>query len=66
VTAGPSAFGPAKKKARLVKAFFTGAPIWCTWQVTPRCGSFCLFCEHRADGAPLELFLGGLFGLVRG
>lgn len=55
MTPGPSAFGPAKKKARLVKAFFTGAPIWCTWQVTPRCGSFCLFCEHRADGASLEL-----------
>lgn len=55
MTAAPSTFSSTKKKARLVKAFFTGAPIWCTWQVTPRCASYCLFCEHRADGASLEL-----------
>ena len=49
------ALGPARKKARLVKAWVVGRPIWCTWQLTPRCGSLCVFCEHRSEGAGIEL-----------
>ena len=39
------------RKLRLVGAYVKGLPIWCSWQVTPRCASFCVFCEHRAEGA---------------
>ena len=39
------------RKLRLVGAYVKGLPIWCSWQVTPRCASFCMFCEHRAEGA---------------
>jgi MoaA/NifB/PqqE/SkfB family radical SAM enzyme len=42
--------GTAAKKARLVRGFFGRQPIHCTWQLSPRCESFCHFCEHRADG----------------
>jgi MoaA/NifB/PqqE/SkfB family radical SAM enzyme len=59
VSAPPAALAPALKKARLLSAFFKGQPISCTWQVTPRCGSLCLFCEHRAEGATGELDLAG-------
>jgi MoaA/NifB/PqqE/SkfB family radical SAM enzyme len=59
VSASPATLGPAHKKARLVSAFFKGQPISCTWQVTPRCGSLCVFCEHRAEGATGELDLAG-------
>ena len=41
------------KKARLVAAYVKGRPIWCSWQVTPRCESACAFCDHRTEaGAP--------------
>ncbi len=41
------------KKARLVAAYLKGRPIWCSWQVTPRCDGPCAFCDHRSDsGAP--------------
>jgi MoaA/NifB/PqqE/SkfB family radical SAM enzyme len=41
------------KKARLVAAYLKGRPIWCSWQVTPRCEGACAFCDHRSDsGAP--------------
>jgi MoaA/NifB/PqqE/SkfB family radical SAM enzyme len=41
------------KKARLVAAYLKGRPIWCSWQVVPRCESACAFCDHRAEsGAP--------------
>jgi MoaA/NifB/PqqE/SkfB family radical SAM enzyme len=59
VTPSARVAAPALKKARLVGAYFKGQPIWCTWQVTPRCGSFCVFCEHRAEGASGELDLDG-------
>src|SRR5262249_22401749 len=42
-----------------------GQPVWCTWQVTPRCASFCAFCEHRAEGAMGELDLPGCLRVVR-
>jgi MoaA/NifB/PqqE/SkfB family radical SAM enzyme len=37
------------KKARLVAAYLKGRPIWCSWQVTPRCEGACAFCDHRAE-----------------
>ena len=42
------------KKARLARAFFGGEPVHCTWQLSPRCESFCHFCEHRAESAGEE------------
>ena len=46
------------RKLRLVGAYVKGLPIWCSWQVTRRCASFCVFCEHRAEGAFEEADLG--------
>jgi MoaA/NifB/PqqE/SkfB family radical SAM enzyme len=48
--ARPKALSAGKKKIRLVRAYLKGRPIWCTWQVVPRCGLQCVFCEHRAEG----------------
>jgi MoaA/NifB/PqqE/SkfB family radical SAM enzyme len=45
----------AVRKARLVRSFLEGAPVHCTWQLTPRCESFCHLCEHRAESAQEEL-----------
>lgn len=45
------------RKLRLLAAYVKGLPIWCSWQVTPRCASFCGFCEHRMEGAFEELDL---------
>jgi MoaA/NifB/PqqE/SkfB family radical SAM enzyme len=55
VTAGGRALSSASKKARLVRAFLGGDPVHCTWQLSPRCESFCHFCEHRAEAAGDEL-----------
>ena len=49
------ALSAAKKKVRLVRAYLKGMPIWCTWQVVPRCGLHCAFCEHRAEGTAEEM-----------
>jgi MoaA/NifB/PqqE/SkfB family radical SAM enzyme len=49
----------AAKKARLVKAFLGGEPVHCTWQLSPRCESFCHFCEHRGESAGEELDTAG-------
>lgn len=54
MTAGNGAAGSAGKKLRLVQAFLRGAPVYCTWQVTRRCESSCLFCEHRDAAAETE------------
>jgi MoaA/NifB/PqqE/SkfB family radical SAM enzyme len=48
----------ASKKARLVRAFLGGEPIHCTWQLSPRCESFCHFCDHRAESTGEELDTG--------
>jgi MoaA/NifB/PqqE/SkfB family radical SAM enzyme len=48
------------RKLRLLGAYVKGLPVWCSWQVTPRCESFCGFCEHRAEGAFEELDLAAL------
>jgi MoaA/NifB/PqqE/SkfB family radical SAM enzyme len=45
----------ASKKARLARAFLRGEPVHCTWQLSPRCESFCHVCEHRAESAGDEL-----------
>jgi MoaA/NifB/PqqE/SkfB family radical SAM enzyme len=43
------------RKARLVRAFLARRPVHCTWQLSPRCESFCQFCDHRGDSAAEEL-----------
>jgi MoaA/NifB/PqqE/SkfB family radical SAM enzyme len=55
VTAGRRALSGAAKKARLLRAFLAGEPVHCTWQLSPRCESFCHFCDHRAEHAAEEL-----------
>jgi MoaA/NifB/PqqE/SkfB family radical SAM enzyme len=45
----------ASRKARLVRAFLRGDPVHCTWQLSPRCESFCHFCEHRAEAGAEEI-----------
>ena len=49
----------AARKARLVRAYVQGAPVHCTWQLTPRCESFCHLCDHRAESASDELDAAG-------
>jgi MoaA/NifB/PqqE/SkfB family radical SAM enzyme len=39
------------RKLRLLKAYMSGRPVWCSWQVTRRCDALCQFCEHRLEGA---------------
>jgi len=34
------------KKARLLKAFLLGRPVWVTWQVTYNCNYGCSFCTY--------------------
>jgi MoaA/NifB/PqqE/SkfB family radical SAM enzyme len=55
VTPGGRALSGAAKKARLVRAFVGGEAVHSTWQLSPRCESFCHFCEHRAEAAGDEL-----------
>jgi len=38
-----------------VRAFFRGQPVHCTWQLSPRCESFCHLCDHRAEAAAESL-----------
>lgn len=45
------------KPFRLAGAFFKGRPVWCSWQVTRRCASYCMFCEHRLENAAEEMDL---------
>jgi MoaA/NifB/PqqE/SkfB family radical SAM enzyme len=51
----PPALSSASRKARLVGTFLRGDPVHCTWQLSPRCGSFCQFCEHRAEAGAEEI-----------
>jgi len=59
VTAAGPALSSASKKARLARAFLRAEPVHCTWQLSPRCESFCHFCEHRAESAAEELDTAG-------
>ena len=45
------------RKAGLLKAYLRRRPLWCSWQLTRRCESYCMFCEHRLEGAEAELDL---------
>jgi MoaA/NifB/PqqE/SkfB family radical SAM enzyme len=47
------------KALRLAGAYLKRRPIWCSWQLTRRCASYCMFCEHRLEGADQELDLAG-------
>ena len=38
-----------------MRAYLRRAPVHCTWQLSPRCESFCHLCEHRALAAGDEL-----------
>ncbi len=55
MTAPAPALSSASRKARLVRAYLRGEPVHCTWQLSPRCESFCHFCDHRADASAAEL-----------
>lgn len=55
LTGPPAALSAASRKARLVRGYLAGDPVHCTWQLTPRCESFCHLCEHRAESAGEEL-----------
>lgn len=49
----------SSRRLSLVRGFVQGRPVWCSWQVTRRCESFCMFCDHRADSAAGELDIEG-------
>jgi MoaA/NifB/PqqE/SkfB family radical SAM enzyme len=55
VTAPGRALSGAARRARLLRAFLAGGPVHCTWQLSPRCESFCHFCDHRLERAGEEL-----------
>jgi MoaA/NifB/PqqE/SkfB family radical SAM enzyme len=52
---GAAALSAATRKTRLVRTYLRGAAVHCTWQLSPRCESFCHLCEHRAESAGDEL-----------
>lgn len=39
------------KKLRLLKAYATGKPVWCSWQVTYACNYRCGFCDYWKEEA---------------
>ena len=49
------ALSASSRKARLLRGYLKGAPVHCTWQLSPRCDSFCHLCDHRAEAAADEL-----------
>lgn len=57
MSALPRAASRGARKLRLARAYLSGRPVWCSWQVTRRCQAFCHLCEHRLEGAELELDL---------
>ena len=40
---------PIQKKLHLARAWASGYPVWCAWQVTYRCNFRCNFCHYWAD-----------------
>lgn len=50
---------PVAKKARLIRSYLAGRPVHCTWQLSPRCESFCHLCEHRMESAADDLDTAG-------
>ncbi len=62
---------PSAKKARLLRAYLGGHPVWCAWQVTYRCNFRCRICfywrqRHRPSEelSPAD-FLRGARNLAR-
>ena len=45
----------SQKKRHLLRAYATGRPVWCTWQVTYACNFRCAFCGYWKDRTPPEL-----------
>ena len=44
-----NALPSAQKKTRLFRAWSSGYPVWCAWQVTYRCSFRCRFCNYWHD-----------------
>jgi MoaA/NifB/PqqE/SkfB family radical SAM enzyme len=42
-------FSPTQRKRRLFRAWTSGHPLWCAWQVTYRCNFRCRFCGYWHD-----------------
>jgi MoaA/NifB/PqqE/SkfB family radical SAM enzyme len=42
-------FSSTEKKWRLFRAWASGSPVWCAWQVTYRCNFRCRFCHYWCD-----------------
>jgi MoaA/NifB/PqqE/SkfB family radical SAM enzyme len=42
------------KKWRLLRAYLSGHPVWCGWQVTYRCNFRCNFCHYWCNPLGLE------------
>jgi MoaA/NifB/PqqE/SkfB family radical SAM enzyme len=40
---------PVYKKAQLARAWASGNPVWCAWQVNYRCNFRCSFCHYWHD-----------------
>jgi MoaA/NifB/PqqE/SkfB family radical SAM enzyme len=40
---------PVNKKLQLARAYLSGYPVWCAWQVTYRCNFRCRFCNYWID-----------------
>ncbi|MFH1749128.1 MAG: radical SAM protein [Planctomycetota bacterium] len=40
---------PTHKKLQLARAWASGHPVWCAWQVNYRCNFQCSFCHYWAD-----------------
>jgi MoaA/NifB/PqqE/SkfB family radical SAM enzyme len=45
-------------------SYLKGRPIWCSWQLTPRCEAACAFCEHHLEGGGEGLDLAGCRRIV--
>lgn len=63
---GSKAYSPWRRRARLLRAYLSGRPIWCAWQVTYRCNFRCSFCNYwrtpsdpAAELTPEEFARGG-------
>ena len=57
---GRDGAGPARgRRRRLLGAWIRGGPLWCSWQLTRRCSSLCLFCENRPLAAEEEVDTAG-------
>jgi len=48
------ALSPTAKKARLVRAYLGGHPVWCAWQVTYRCNFRCRICSYWREAHSAE------------